>query len=163
MVFLDEPSAAIDVCSKREVWNSILNRDRNQTIMFTSHSMEEVEALCDRITIQVKGQLRCLGTAIHLKGKYGHGYRVEVIFNTEQNTDENATRMRDFMRHHLDEECEILQSRGAAHTYQIQGKPLTIFRVLQANKEVLGIMEYIVTRQTLEEVFLKFAREQNEL
>merc|ERR1712032_303062 len=104
MVFLDEPSAAIDVCSKREVWNSILNRDRNQTIMFTSHSMEEVEALCNRITIQVKGRLRCLGTTIHLKSKYGYGYRVEVVFHPEQSTDENARRMRDFMRQYLDED-----------------------------------------------------------
>ena len=40
--------------------------------------MEECEALCSRITIMVGGRLRCIGSAQHLKSKYGRGYTLTV-------------------------------------------------------------------------------------
>ena len=46
--------------------------------MLTTHSMEEADILGDRIGIMAKGRLRCLGTSIHLKSKFGAGYRISV-------------------------------------------------------------------------------------
>jgi ABC-type multidrug transport system ATPase subunit len=42
--------------------------------------MEEAEALCSKITIQVDGQLRCFGSSQHVKSRYGSGYEVPVKF-----------------------------------------------------------------------------------
>ena len=44
-----------------------------RTVVLTTHSMEEAGALSSRMAIQVMGQLRCLGTPMHIKHKYGTG------------------------------------------------------------------------------------------
>ena len=46
--------------------------------ILTTHSMEEADALCSRVGIMVKGELRCLGSIQHLKNKFGAGYQLEV-------------------------------------------------------------------------------------
>lgn len=48
------------------------------TIVLTSHSMEECEALCTRLGIMVNGQFQCVGNIQHLKSKYGKGYTLIV-------------------------------------------------------------------------------------
>merc|ERR1712176_1240807 len=48
------------------------------SVMLTTHSMEEAETLCDRIGIMDRGNLQCLGTAQHLKAKYGDGYELYI-------------------------------------------------------------------------------------
>jgi ATP-binding cassette subfamily A (ABC1) protein 3 len=48
------------------------------SVILTTHSMEEAEALCTRIGIMVNGQLRCLGTGTHLKNRFGRGYEIEL-------------------------------------------------------------------------------------
>ena len=44
----------------------------------TTHSMEEADALCTRVGIMVKGELRCIGSTQHLKNLYGAGYTLEM-------------------------------------------------------------------------------------
>ena len=58
------------------MWRSISGV--NATVILTTHSMEECEALCERLTIMVSGTLRCLGSAQRLKDRYGRGYRVHL-------------------------------------------------------------------------------------
>jgi ABC-type glutathione transport system ATPase component len=48
------------------------------TVLLTSHSMEECEALCTRIAIMRAGRLRCLGSVQHLKNRFGAGYVLEA-------------------------------------------------------------------------------------
>merc|ERR1719247_3026521 len=78
VLFLDEPSAAVDAGAKRLLWQAIKMRAKSKSVIITTHSMEEAEAVCDRIGIQVLGSIRCLGTPIHLKLKYGSGYQMEI-------------------------------------------------------------------------------------
>ncbi len=42
------------------------------------HSMEEADILGDRIAIMARGRMRCIGTSIRLKNKFGAGYRMSV-------------------------------------------------------------------------------------
>ena len=49
--------------------------------------MEEADALCSRVGIMVKGELRCLGSTQHLKNKYGAGYMLEVKWRAGQQAD----------------------------------------------------------------------------
>jgi hypothetical protein len=48
------------------------------SVLLTSHSMEEVDVLCDRLAIMVGGRLTCLGTPQHLKTRFGDGYTLEL-------------------------------------------------------------------------------------
>lgn len=79
VVLLDEPSTGMDPKSKRFLWDTILSSFQGQRgAILTTHSMEEADALCSRVGIMVKGELRCLGSTQHLKNLYGAGYTLEV-------------------------------------------------------------------------------------
>jgi len=86
-IILDEPSSGMDPHAQRFMWNVIKDTvERNQcTVMLTSHSLPEVEALCDRIGILIDGKLRCLGTGEHLKSMYGRGFDIQVLLYTDGN------------------------------------------------------------------------------
>ena len=81
LIFLDEPSTGMDPVARRFMWNIIsrIATERAQcSIILTTHSMEECEALANRVGIMVGGCLRCLGTTQHLKNKFGQGYLAQV-------------------------------------------------------------------------------------
>lgn len=52
---------------------------QSMTILLTTHSMEEADALSDTIGIMYMGRLRAIGTSYGLKQAYGKGYKVDVI------------------------------------------------------------------------------------
>jgi ATP-binding cassette, subfamily A (ABC1), member 3 len=79
LVFLDEPSCGMDPFARRSMWKIIQNISDNRKqslIILTTHSMEEAEALCSRLAIQVDGRFRCLGTSQEIKSKYGEGFEI---------------------------------------------------------------------------------------
>ena len=58
MLFLDEPTVAVDPQSRNHILDGIKKlRDQGATIVYTTHYMEEVEILCDRIIILDKGKI----------------------------------------------------------------------------------------------------------
>lgn len=80
IIFLDEPSTGVDPSSRRKMWDVIaaVCAQKESSVVLTTHSMEECEALCTRVGILVSGKLTCLGSVEHLKQKFGRGYTVEV-------------------------------------------------------------------------------------
>ncbi|XP_013927414.1 PREDICTED: ATP-binding cassette sub-family A member 3-like, partial [Thamnophis sirtalis] len=67
VVFLDEPSTGMDPVARRLLWDAVARtRECGKSIIITSHSMEECEALCTRLAIMVNGQFKCLGSPQHL-------------------------------------------------------------------------------------------------
>ncbi|MBU5438369.1 ABC transporter ATP-binding protein [Tissierella sp. MSJ-40] len=63
VVFLDELTTGLDTKARRSVWNSLLElKKKGLTIFLTSHFMDEVETLCDRIGILKNGRLIFSGT-----------------------------------------------------------------------------------------------------
>lgn len=82
IVFLDEPTTGVDPKSRHFVWSRIKALQRqDQTIILTSHSMDECEELCNRLSIMVGGQLRCIGFIQRLKEKYGKGFNLLLRLN----------------------------------------------------------------------------------
>lgn len=78
IVFFDEPTSGLDPISKRQLWDIVSSSKENRSMILTTHSMEEADILCDRISILSSGKLKCLGTPLHLKNKFGFGYRLYV-------------------------------------------------------------------------------------
>lgn len=63
LIVLDEPTVGVDTQSREHILNSIkLLRDRGATVLYTSHYMQEVEEICDRIAIIDKGHMIACGT-----------------------------------------------------------------------------------------------------
>lgn len=71
IIFLDEPTVGLDVRARLDLWQILLNLKGQITIILTTHYLEEVEALADRIGIMHKGRLQALGTLEELKHQTG--------------------------------------------------------------------------------------------
>lgn len=68
LIFLDEPTVAVDPQSRNNILDGIKKlRENGATIVYTTHYMEEVEILCDRIIILDKGRIIAEGTSDELK------------------------------------------------------------------------------------------------
>ncbi len=67
ILFLDEPTLGLDVFSRRELWQIIKKLQKSTTIILTSHYLEEIENLCDRVAILSKGKLLKKGTIEEIK------------------------------------------------------------------------------------------------
>ncbi|UCE15008.1 MAG: ABC transporter ATP-binding protein, partial [Candidatus Heimdallarchaeota archaeon] len=72
LIFLDEPTTGIDILGARTVRNLIkkLSKELHKTIILTTHDLAEVEELCDRVGIIVKGKLAAIGTPDELEEKF---------------------------------------------------------------------------------------------
>lgn len=80
VMLFDEPTAGLDVSAARIVQNFILKcSEDNKAIIFSSHSMQEVERICDRIVIIHKGSILEEGTIAQLKQKYNKEYMEDIF------------------------------------------------------------------------------------
>ena len=72
VLFMDEPTAGLDPQSRLALWEILgeLNRD-GQTILLTTHYMEEADQLCDRVAIMDHGRILALDTPAALKASVG--------------------------------------------------------------------------------------------
>jgi len=71
ILFLDEPTLGLDVLARRELWASIKSLKGKVTIILTTHYLEEVVALSDRVGIMVNGKLTAIGTVLELTKQTG--------------------------------------------------------------------------------------------
>lgn len=161
VICLDEPTSGMDATARRLLWNDILNlRKENRIVIFTSHSMEECEALCTRLVIMVNGQFKCLGTPHHLKTKFGNGYKLAIRLNDET----ESRRLFEFMEQKFPS-SEIQETHRNLFEFLLPYKDTKlseIFGSIEKNRGVLNIKDYSVSQSTLDQVFVDFAKKQHE-
>ncbi|MBZ3879909.1 ATP-binding cassette sub-family A member 12 [Sciurus carolinensis] len=156
----DEPSSGMDPKSKRHLWKIISEEVQNKcSVILTSHSMEECEALCTRLAIMVNGRFQCIGSLQHIKSRFGRGFTVKVHLKNNKVSMETLTR---FMQLHFpktylkDQHLSMLEY----HVPVTAGGVANIFDLLETNKAALNITNFLVSQTTLEEVFINFAKDQ---
>jgi sodium transport system ATP-binding protein len=72
VMFFDEPTAGLDVMASRTVVRFIRRcREEGRTVLFSTHIMSEVEALCDRLAVIHNGRLAAIGTPAELRARTG--------------------------------------------------------------------------------------------
>ena len=144
VIFLDEPSTGMDPASRRFMWDLIAHTMKGRAVILTTHSMEEAEALCQRIAIMVGGSLRCLGSAQRLKSLYGSGYQLEVNLADVSRKAQFAGWLSSVYQH-----AAVLEEQETLIKYEIgrqtdKGEPVTIgglFRNMEGVKDEYGIKE----------------------
>eukprot|EP00127_Corallochytrium_limacisporum_P006213 Clim_evm30s221 gene=Clim_evmTU30s221 len=161
VVLLDEPSAGLDVEARRYLWDGILGLiDRGRTVILTSHSMEECEALCNRLAIMVNGKFKCMGTLQHLKSKFGKGVTCTVKVGRGQTLESaNTFILNNFPGSYLQEE------HGELGVYSIPAAGFrygNAFDQLEKAKHHYEWADYALSQTSLEQVFVNFARGQEE-
>jgi ABC-2 type transport system ATP-binding protein len=82
--FLDEPTTGLDPVSRVNVWEMLekIKRERDLTVLLTTHYMDEADKLCDRIAIVDHGELKALDSPLKLKASIPGKNSLEVAFST---------------------------------------------------------------------------------
>jgi ABC-2 type transport system ATP-binding protein len=79
LVILDEPMSGLDPIGRKQVRDLILGlRDQGKTVFFSTHIIPDVEMICDRVGVIVKGRLLATGRVDELAG-HGHTQSIEVV------------------------------------------------------------------------------------
>ncbi|KAK0152457.1 ATP-binding cassette sub-family A member 1 [Merluccius polli] len=162
VVFLDEPTTGMDPKARRALWNAILSIVKEgRSVVLTSHSMEECEALCTRMAIMVNGRFRCLGSVQHLKSRFGDGY---TIILRVAGPDPDLRPVMGFIEQELPGSMLKEKHRNMLQ-YQLPSSLTSlarIFSLLSSHKEALSIEDYSVSQTTLDQVFVNFAKDQSD-
>ncbi|XP_030636239.1 phospholipid-transporting ATPase ABCA1 [Chanos chanos] len=162
VVFLDEPTTGMDPKARRFLWDCILSIIREgRSVILTSHSMEECEALCTRMAIMVNGRFKCLGSIQHLKSRFGEGYTVIVRVSGSPPV---LAPVEKFMR---DSFPDGLLKEKHHNTLQYQVPPgegvlAAIFSQFTQHQQRLAVEDYSVSQTTLDQVFVNFAKQQHD-
>lgn len=159
-IFLDEPTTGMDPGARRQLWNVLSQvRESGRTLILTSHSMEECDALCTRLVIMVNGQFVCLGSPQHLKDKFGNGYTLIVRLSAENGDSANV---KNFITEKFPDSQVFDDHQDYLH-FRIPNTSVSlssVFGAMEKASETLGIEDYSVHQTTLEQVFLSFTNKQ---
>ncbi len=149
VLFLDEPTAGLDPQSRLALWDTLrrLNAD-GQTILLTTHYMEEADQLCGRVAIMDRGRILALDTPANLKQQIDADTIVTV---TATGDAEELARV-------LDDGVEgVTRTRlidGGVELH-VNGKDRLLPRVVAAAEEAgFPVLDLSVTEPTLETVFI---------
>ncbi|KAJ3000665.1 hypothetical protein HDV02_004350 [Globomyces sp. JEL0801] len=157
VVFLDEPTTGLDPEVRRLIWNIVNESRAGRTIVLTTHSMEEAEALCQRIGIMAKGTLRCIANPTRLKEIYGRGFRIFA-----NSLEENTGRVKTYLESIMPAGWTNIDSFATNVTYEfpaVRGALGNIFKDIESKKTEYGILDWGIGQTTLEEVFIKLISE----
>uniref|UniRef100_A0A914E137 ABC transporter domain-containing protein n=1 Tax=Acrobeloides nanus TaxID=290746 RepID=A0A914E137_9BILA len=159
VLLLDEPTTGVDPKARRVIWDILSKvREFGSSLILTSHSMEECEALCTNLAIMVYGQFKCLGSPQHIKSKYGAGYTLLVRLESPQWAKEVKREIRQIFPGSVLKEEHVLQLNFELRRTEDQTWS-SLFSQMEQIAERLHIVDYSLSQTTLEQIFLEFSRE----
>jgi len=167
LVLLDEPSTGMDPIARRRLWEAILDAKAagDQSIILTSHFIEECEVLCDRLCIMVRGKIKCIGSPQHLRTKFAQGHTVLLEFASSSDAEMHFDDAFAFMKNqYSDARLKGKKRFGATILVPVgEGRSWgNVFEYMESVKEKFLLTNYSVTQTTLTEIFLYLALESNQ-
>jgi len=149
LLVLDEPSTGLDPNGARRLREVVTTEaDRGATVFFSSHILEQVEAVADRIAILRGGECEAVGGVAELRDRLGTGTTVEIdVTNT---TDELHDRLRV-----LDGVSDV-SARNGTVTVACDGHGETKREVLNAAADAGVYRDFTVNEASLDDVFSQY-------
>ncbi|HET9898192.1 MAG TPA: ATP-binding cassette domain-containing protein [Streptosporangiaceae bacterium] len=149
VLFLDEPTAGLDPQSRLALWDLLgeLHRD-GQTILLTTHYMEEADRLCERVAIMDHGKILALDTPAALKQSTGADTIVEL------KTTGNPERLAELLSREIQ---GVTRTRVADSTVQLHltgNERLVPQIVLTAEQGGCNLVDLSISEPSLETVFI---------
>ena len=138
VVFLDEATTGLDPNNRNNVWKLLQRLKKDKTIILTTHSMAEAEALGDIVGVMSNGKIQAIDTVLGLKAKHGSGYCLSLVM--EPNAPHQP--IIDFVVKNL-ASAKVRTSLGGELTFSLSVEDAksfpALFRKLDTNKPVLKI------------------------
>ncbi|KAK5991145.1 Cholesterol transporter ABCA5-like protein [Cladobotryum mycophilum] len=175
VILLDEPSSGLDAAAKRIMWRTLETIVPGRSILLTTHSMEEADALANRAGIMAKRML-ALGTTDKLRHRFGDTLHVHLVSQTAPHSSEQEMEhlrswvVNKFPGAEVEQQTYHGQMRFSIPSSSVPDRGQTGSRngdnsssegaigrlliLLEEKKEGLGIAHYSVNPTTLNEVFL---------
>ncbi|OTA92864.1 hypothetical protein M434DRAFT_396142 [Hypoxylon sp. CO27-5] len=171
VVLLDEPSSGLDAAAKRIMWRTLHSIVPGRSILLTTHSMEEADALANRAGILAKRML-AMGTTENLRQRFGDALHVHLVSKTAPHSSaEEMDRIRAWIldtwpdaaveqkTYHGQMRFSVpagaVGSQSQSQSHETSGSAVgQLIVILEEHKEELGIEHYSCTPTTLDQVFL---------
>uniref|UniRef100_A0A1I8FSV4 ABC transporter domain-containing protein n=1 Tax=Macrostomum lignano TaxID=282301 RepID=A0A1I8FSV4_9PLAT len=159
LIVIDEASTGVDPENKRFIWGAIRRMVHKQrSVMVTTHSMEEVEALCSRVGIMNKGRMISVGTVQNLLSRHGDAYTLELLLDPETGL---------VIKNSVSEQFKGAQTQddlGLGLVMQFSVPKSSVRRLsdalrwLAANQSRLKVSYWALYQMSLDQVFVKLVK-----
>ncbi|KAL8163514.1 UNVERIFIED_CONTAM: hypothetical protein K2H54_027474 [Gekko kuhli] len=153
VLLLDEPTTGLDPYSRQLVWALLNERKAGRITLFTTQFMDEADILADRKAFISHGRLKCIGSSLFLKKKWGIGYHLRMQVNEFCDSEKVMSLVQQYSP-----AAKLSGQRERELVYTLPLENVDKFPDLFCDMDhetELGIVNYGVTMTTLEDVFLK--------
>jgi len=155
IILLDEPTASLDPVARRHVHDLISSYRGEKTFMLCTHLLSEAEALCDMISIMIKGCVYTCGSPQYLSQKFGTEYKIDVGLVDESN--ESSLKCDDFFINKLPSAVlSILRPKARIYSIPASAVDLAdLFLIMEEGRENGFFSYYTCSSSSLERVFME--------
>ncbi len=156
ILFLDEPTAGVDVELRRDMWMVVDNlRKTGVTIILTTHYIEEAEAIADRVAVINQGEIIVVEDKKELIKKMGHK---KLNIELQKKITEIP---KELIKYNLEIDEEHM---SLIYTYNVGAEKTGITDLLQDLKDTgLKLRDLKTEQSNLEKIFVNLVRENNEI
>ncbi|MEI7604368.1 MAG: ATP-binding cassette domain-containing protein [bacterium] len=139
ILFLDEPTIGLDIISKQNIRKFLreIQKDHGITLILTSHDMDDIELVCDRVLVINNGQLVFDNTIDYLKSNYNKDKYVKFYFDSIQDLDLNSY-------------GEIYEQKDASITYKVA--PTSLPQLISSFTSKNNVIDIDINSTPLEEM-----------
>lgn len=151
VVYLDEPTIGLDILVKENIRKFIkdINKEKNTTVILTTHDLKDIEEVCDRIILIDKGSIIYDGEKETFKNKYGKHIIAEFVV---QNKNHNIT------LETSEEEFEVLEENDKSLKIKFNHDKLTIMDIVKSIANYCEILDMHIQEEGLEEILKEIYR-----
>ncbi|KAI0566803.1 ABC transporter-like protein [Gracilaria domingensis] len=160
IVLLDECTSGADPHVRKDLWAAIERAKKGRVVFLITHSIAEAQQIAghNSIGIMAKGKLKVLGNALHLKTKFGVGYRLTVVLRASTEVERLSRTLVEVCPESVLLTSDVKDSGGVIakfglprHATEVQ--VLNSVHILEDQAEEFQITDYSINSTTLGEVF----------
>ena len=155
IIILDEPTSGLDPFNRMTLWQLLRDYKKGRTIILTTHYMEEADALSDRIAVMNHGQVKCCGSPIFLKDRFGSGYKLTITKDANFNKKALKRVVEEVTVKKANFTSDVAREVTVAISAESNSKLPELLSRIEENMDKLGIINYGISSPTVEDVFLK--------
>ncbi|KAG1702498.1 hypothetical protein DVH05_009448 [Phytophthora capsici] len=169
VLLLDEPTAGMDMKARLDTWDALKRAVTHRAVILTTHSMQEAQALCENIGIVAEGKLKCCGSSLFLRNRFGVGYKLTVVHNEDADEGDEFNLQRSqreawadllmtTLRKYVPNAAIVSDNKWETRIQLSDGEErrfADLFKELETMKQSGIIKRYAVAATDLEDVFVK--------